>query len=492
MCGFAGMIGDIHASEQIFLALRSLQHRGQDSAGIGSMESDYHFHYFKDIGSVVDVFSNKELERLKGTAAIGQVRYPTIGGGERADAQPFFSRRPGLLMAHNGNITNYEQLKNILFEKSVILSSNCDIEPVMYIVCDELMKRKEKRFTLDDAVAALRSAYALVKGAYSVVFLMYLDGEPTMCLFRDPWGIRPAVWAEKDGTYLAASESICMDILGFSNVQNIAPGEAIFFRQGKPPIRKTILQKTPAPCIFEYVYFARPDSILDNDSAYEMRLKFGRALAREWLQKKIEVDVVMPIPESSRPATTSFAETIQKPVREGFIKDRYSGRTFIMPDRASRESALRLKLNPMSPEITDKRIVMLDDSIVRGTTIGKTLKLVKEKHPAAIHLAIYSPPVLHPCYYGIDMSIESELIANQLAQELGYGDHQLTVLQQRELEIELAHRLEIDSITFLSVDGLLNAFNYPACAACFNGEYPFQVDADHKNAIIANRDSAGR
>jgi amidophosphoribosyltransferase len=428
------------------------------------------------LGIAAQALGADDLSALEGPIGVGHVRYPTIGRGKLEDAQPFFYRQPGILMAHNGNVTNYDQLRQSLQQRSIHLLSHCDVEPALCELADALMQRRKAGHTLDDALEALAEVEQRVRGAYSIVAALMLDGKPTLVVFRDPHGIRPVViGARDDGSWIAASESVALDALGFRQRFEPAAGEAVFLRAGEPPIRRSLRQREAAPCVFEFIYFARPDSELENRSVYELRLALGRALAERVAHKGIAADVVMPVPDTSRPAATSIAEQLGLPLREGFIKNRYSGRTFIMPDQLTRHRALRLKLNTLPSEIRGRRVVLVDDSIVRGTTLQRVVKLVREAGAAEIHLAIHAPPVRHPCFYGIDMSTEQELFARRFDDDL------------EALERAAARELDADSLSYLPVEVLDQVFGAPRCAACFDGAYPAPISDDDRASIVRDR-----
>ncbi len=490
MCGFIGVVGVPSAAREIFIALQTLQHRGQDSAGIATKDGD-RFPVIKEMGTVPLALHDEDVAKLTGRIGIGHARYPTFGRPVKDDAQPFFYRQPGVLMAHNGNITNYDTLKRTLHDSSIHLLSMCDIEPVMCLFADSLMKLRPKDHTIDDALAALRHTYPQVAGAFSIVGAAELDGEDTLFVCRDTAGIRPAVWGRRGGSFMVASESVALDALGYTRMAEVDPGQVIFFREDREPIQGTVMESTRrAPCVFEHIYFARPDSVLDGRTVYEVRLELGRRLAQEWSARGMEIDTVIPVPDTSRPAATAFAEAIGKPHREGFIKNRYFGRTFIMPDQPARSLALRLKLNPIRCEIEGKRVLVIDDSIVRGNTVRSIIALVRAQNPKEIHLAIYSPPVISPCYYGIDMSIPEELLARR---HLGLDfSGSLTLERQRAYENEVAQELGLDSLTYLSQEGLEAVASWPKCAACFTGRYPQPLSDEQRFAIELNRGEVER
>ncbi len=485
MCGFIGIVDKQGVAGQLSTGLQALQHRGQDSCGIFTYDGA-HFPGHRGLGLVRDVFDRTVVGRLKGIAGIGHVRYPTAGKGVLADTQPFFERRPGVIMAHNGNVTNYEELERGLAGRSIHLVSRCDVEPILCIFADEVMARRRVNHTADDVAAALRDTVQMVKGAYSVVFVMQVDGEPTLVAFRDPNGIRPLVMGRRGDAWCVTSESVALDALGYELVGELEAGEVGFFRLGQEPMRRMLHQREHTPCVFEAIYFSRPDSVERGETVYERRLGLGRRLAREFAARNLSADRVIPVPDTSRPAAISFAEELGLPCREGFIKNRYSGRTFIMGSQAGRESALRLKLNLIRSEFEGQRVVVIDDSIVRGSTIRRLLDLVWAQGPKEVHFAIHAPPVLNPCFYGIDMSTEAELAAPRYtegARKVGG----LSLEDQRAMEERWAKELGVDSLTFLSVDGMAEVFPGRRCAACFDGVYPLPIPEEHRLAIIRDR-----
>ena len=307
-----------------------------------------------------------------------------------------------------------------------------------------------------------------------------IDGRPTLVVVRDPRGIRPAVIGRRDdGAWLVASESVAFDVLGFSRIEGPAAGEAVFLRAGEEPIVRRLDEGSDgAPCIFEYIYFARPDAVMEGRGVYEVRLALGDALAARVSDKGVGADVVIAVPDTARPAATAMAERLGLPLREGFIKNRYSGRTFIMPDALTRDAALRLKLNTLPREIKGKRILLVDDSIVRGTTLRRVIGMLRDAEAAAVHLAIHSPPVRHPCFYGIDMSTEEELFARRFGDDL------------EALERAASEELGADSLTYLPVDALDAVFSGSRCAACFDGRYPAPLTEGDRAAIAGDRRSS--
>lgn len=473
------MVSEGDVAPEIFVALQALQHRGQDSAGIATMDAEgERFTARRGLGAVTAALSDADLSALGGPLGIGHVRYPTVGTGVLEDAQPFFYRQPGVLMAHNGGLTNVDELAASLKERSIHLLSRCDVEPALCELSDALMRRRASGHTLEDAMAAIREMRAAVRGSYSIVAALRLDGVPTLLVVRDPHGIRPAVLGRRaDGSYLAASESVALDALGFERLDEPRPDEVVFLRAGAPPIRRPLEAETPRPCVFEHIYFARPDSVINGRSVYEVRLALGAGLAERIRAKGLDPDVVVPVPDTARPAATALAEGLGLPLREGLIKNRYSGRTFIMPSDLHRAAALRLKLNPLPCEIAGRSVLLVDDSIVRGTTLRRVIQMLRDAGAAAIHLAIHSPPVRHPCYYGIDMSTEEELFARRFEGSLD------------DIERDAAKVLGADSLSYLPVAAMDAAFDGPRCAACFDGDYPEPVPAANRERIATDRRS---
>jgi len=475
MCGFVGVVGPEVAAPAVYMALQTIQHRGQDAAGIGSFDG-VRFHLHKDRGSVVQAVPAEVVARLTGHAALGHVRYPTQGSASREDGQPFLTRGPGVLIAHNGNLTNSPELQAQLRERGVFVVSEVDSELLMLVLADELTKIRPGAHTTDDFVVALRALMDRVRGSYTVVAVLELDGKATLVGFRDPNGIRPGVYGRRDRSWMIASESVALDALGYTLVDNLPVGGAVLLREGEEPVLRTVNEREHRPCVFERIYFARADARMEGGRVNTARWKLGQRLADEWKQRGYEADVVVAIPDTSRPAAAAMAEKLGLPEREGFIKNRYSGRTFIMPDQQTRELALRLKLNPIAEVFEGKRVILVDDSIVRGSTMRRMVQMIRQTRPAAIHVAIFSPPVRHPCFYGIDMPSEAELIAAQFETE-GF-------------ERRLSAYFGVDSTTYLSQEGLFEVSGNDVCAACFTGRYPVGVSDDERGFILAQRRSA--
>jgi len=310
-----------------------------------------------------------------------------------------------------------------------------------------------------------------------VAAVLEVDGQETLMAFRDPHGIRPACYGRRklDGAWMTASESVCLDVLDFDCLGHVQPGHLMLFRPGSEPVERKVLDGPSRHCIFEDIYFARPDSLMESGRVLTRRQRFGRQLAEEWSAKGFECDAVVAVPDTSRPAAHAMAAALGVPCEEGFIKNRYSGRTFIMPDQASREAAMRVKLNPIREIFKGRRVVLVDDSIVRGTTMRRIVQMVRRLGPAQLHVAIFSPAVRNPCFYGIDMPSREELVASDIP------------------DGELSHTLErqfgADSVTFLSLEGLTKVAGAEICAACFNGQYPVPIDDSERGYIVAERSS---
>jgi amidophosphoribosyltransferase len=482
MCGFVGVIGVERAAPAVSMGLQALQHRGQDACGMGTVH-DGRVHVFKDLGMVSQVFPMGVLASLPGEGGIGHVRYPTVGAGVREDAQPFHTRRPGVLMAHNGNVTNVPELEAWLRGRGVRLQSRCDVEPILLVFAEALRGDSPR-----DVACAVGEVFQRVRGAFSCVALLQVEGRDTLVAFRDPHGIRPACYGRSPaGAWAVASESVALDALDFVRTGDIPAGSVMFFRPGEAPRTLAVAPPTPRRCMFERIYFARPDSEMEDGRVYQTRWALGERLGLEWRARGIDADVVVPVPDTSRPAAQAMAEVLGLPFREGFIKNRYSGRTFIMPDSRSRVAALRLKLNPIPEILAGKRVLLVDDSVVRGTTVRRLAELVRSVGPAQVHLAVYSPPVRHPCFYGIDMPSQEELVAARLPESewpRAFGVDSVTFLSVEGLSVEGL------SVEGLSVEGLRGTPGSRACMACFDGEYPVAVTEEERAAIVADRRAA--
>jgi amidophosphoribosyltransferase len=422
MCGIIGIYAQDQVNQSLYDGLTVLQHRGQDAAGI--MTTDGRRVYLrKDNGLVRDVFQQRHMLSLLGNMGVGHCRYPTAGCDSPAEAQPFYVNSPfGLALAHNGNLTNAEQLKNELFRDDLRhINTDSDSEILLNVLAHELRALTDLQLTPDDVFRAVTAVHRRVRGAYAVVALIVGFG---ILAFRDPYGIRPAVYGqrktERGPEHMFASESVALDVLGFNLVRDVAPGEAIFVdTSGRVHSRQCATNPKYAPCIFEFVYMARPDSIVDGIAVHKTRLRMGEKLAnkikREW--GDLDVDVVIPIPDTSRTAGLQMAFELDLKYREGFIKNRYIGRTFIMPGQAQRQKSVRQKLNAIDLEFRGKNVLLVDDSIVRGTTSEQIIQMAREAGARQVYFASAAPPVKFPNVYGIDMPSRNELVASGRSDE---------------------------------------------------------------------------
>ncbi len=416
MCGIVGVVSHHAVNQDIYEALTVLQHRGQDAAGIITC-GDGRLFLRKDNGLVRDVFRTEHMIRLKGNMGIGHVRYPTAGCTSSAEAQPFYVNSPyGISLAHNGNLTNAQELKRDLFYEDLRhINTDSDSEILLNVFAHELACQKKLTINEKDIFSAVANVHRRCQGGYAVVAMIAGHG---LLGFRDPYGIRPVVFGEresKDGKeYMIASESVALDMLGFKLIRDIDPGEAIFIdNKGKLHSYQCAEKHQYTPCIFEFVYFARPDSIIDDISVYKARLRMGEKLAARILKvhPKHDIDVVIPIPDTSRTSALQLANLLGVKYREGFIKNRYIGRTFIMPGQKQRKKSVRQKLNAIDLEFRDKNVLLVDDSIVRGTTSKQIIQMARDAGANKVYFASAAPPVAHPNVYGIDMPSANELIA---------------------------------------------------------------------------------
>jgi len=416
MCGIVGVVSNAPVNQLIYDALLLLQHRGQDAAGIAT-QLDRKFFMHKAKGMVKDVFRTRNMRALPGSVGLGQVRYPTAGNAySEEEAQPFYVNAPfGLVMVHNGNLTNAQVLKSELFHTDHRhINTESDSEVLLNVLANELENNTRGHpLTTADVFTAVRAVHKRVKGSYAVIALIAGHG---LLAFRDPYGIRPlCMGRSKDGTVMVASESVTLEGTGHVFERDIAPGEAMFVDlDGKTTFEQCADDAKLYPCIFEFVYLARPDSTLDGTSVYQARLNLGESLAAEVkkLVKLHDIDVVIPIPESSRPSATQLADVLGKPYREGFVKNRYVGRTFIMPGQAVRKKSVRQKLNVIASEFKGRNVLLVDDSIVRGTTSKEIVQMARDAGACKVYMASAAPPVRYPNVYGIDMPTKDELVAH--------------------------------------------------------------------------------
>lgn len=488
MCGVVALYSSSPVNQRLYDALLLLQHRGQDAAGICTVEGRT-FHMHKAMGLVRDVFRTRNMRDLLGNCGIGQVRYPTQGNaGSNNESQPFYVNAPyGLVMAHNGNLTNAESLLWELYDHDRRhINTTSDSEVLLNVFANELqLATQGKHFDEDCLFEAISSMHKRLKGSYAVVAMISGHG---LVAFRDPYGLRPlcigtATAADGSTEYMIASESVALEGSEFKLLRDVAPGEAVWIdEKGQFHSRLCAEDVKMAPCIFEYVYLARPDSTIDGISVYGARLRLGENLAKE-IKKAIpleEIDVVMPIPDSSRPAAAQLAKTLGLEYREGFIKNRYVGRTFIMPGQAIRKKSVRQKLNAIPVEFKDKNVLLVDDSIVRGTTITEIVKMARQSGARKVYVASGAPPVRFPNVYGIDMPTTNELIA-------GNG---------KDVE-SIRKEIGADALVYQTIEGMRDAVGglNPEVpdfdCSCFDGRYVTgDVSLDYLNFIDSQRKAA--
>ncbi|MGI9227889.1 MAG: amidophosphoribosyltransferase [Gammaproteobacteria bacterium] len=484
MCGIAGIVANQAVNQDLYNALLVLQHRGQDAAGIVTYDEGRLFQR-KANGLVRDVFHSRHMERLKGTMGIAHVRYPTAGSSTSAEAQPFYVNSPfGISLGHNGNLVNAAQLKKELFlEDRRHLNTESDSEILLNVFAHELANQQSLQLRAEEVFAAVKGVHRRCKGAYAVVAMITGRG---IVAFRDPNGIRPLVYGVREsqfGTeYMVASESTALDVLGFSLVRDIAPGEAVFIDvNGKISTEQCASQAVHSPCIFEYVYFARPDSVIEDVFVQKARMRMGQSLAKKILKQwsDHDIDVVMPIPDTSRTAAIEIAYLLGVKYREGFIKNRYIGRTFIMPGNKIRKKSVRQKLNAIGLEFRDKNVLLVDDSIVRGTTSREIVQMARDAGAKKVYFASASPPIRFQNIYGIDMPARNELIA-----------------YNKEID-EICTEIKADKLIYQDLDDLIWAVQQGNLrleqfdTSVFNGEYITGVDDDYfENLEVARCDQS--
>jgi amidophosphoribosyltransferase len=466
MCGVVGVVLPNRGHEAAAVAataLFALQHRGQESAGVG-VSDGRHLMIYKDLGMVGQVLDERRIPSLAGDLAVAHCRYSTTGSTIWENAQPTLRLGPrrALAIGHNGNLVNTRELLEQLQGGRGRLPASTDTELLIALLADE---------PADDTVDALRKVLPRVRGAFSLVIL---DAQRVIGV-RDPHGFRPLVlgrlpaapgadgpglWGDETGGWILASETAALDIVGAEMIRDVEPGEIVVLEPGRQPVSVRYAKATPALCVFELIYFARPDSYMLGRNLYEARRQMGIQLAGE---HAVEADLVMPVPDTGAPAAAGFAEASGIPYREGMVRNRYSGRTFIQPSQAMRQRGVNVKLSPLREVVRDKRLIVVDDSIVRGNTTKGIVGLLRRAGAKEIHVRISAPPIYHPCFYGIDTAIETELIA---------GSH--TVEEIREF-------IGADSLGYLSIRGVLAALDLPYdgfCFACFDGKYPEPVPYD--------------
>ena len=487
MCGIVGVISQDPVNQLIYDALLLLQHRGQDAAGIVTMQGTKCFMH-KARGMVRDVFRTRNMRGLPGTNGLGQVRYPTAGNAySEEEAQPFYVNAPfGISLVHNGNLTNAQALKQELFDVDRRhINTTSDTEVLLNVLAHELEQiTRVQPLTPDLVFAAVRAVHLRIKGSYAVVALIAGHG---LLAFRDPFGIRPLCYGEGVGaqgrSVMVASESVAIEGTGHQMVRDVAPGEALFIDLAGTVHTRQCADKTSLnPCMFEYVYLARPDSIMDGISVYQARLNMGETLAQRLIStiRPNEIDVVIPIPESSRPSAMQLAQRIGKPYREGFVKNRYVGRTFIMPGQGVRKKSVRQKLNAIGVEFKGRNVLLVDDSIVRGNTSKEIVQMAREAGARKVYMASAAPPVRFPNVYGIDMPTNEELIAHNRS------------IEEIRAYIGADALIYQDIAAMKRVVGALNPAVRGFEASCFDGIYVTgDVSLADFDAMAAQRKSQG-
>ena len=463
MCGIVGVVSNAPVNQLIYDALLLLQHRGQDAAGIVTQQ-EHKFFMHKAKGMVKDVFRTRNMRSLVGICGLGQVRYPTAGNAfSEEEAQPFYVNAPfGIVLVHNGNLTNAQALKRELFNTDHRhINTESDSEVLLNVLAHEVdTVTRGATLQPQDLFTAVAKVHRRIKGSYAVIALIAGHG---VLAFRDPFGIRPLCMGKSaDGTVMVASESVTLEGTSHQFDRNIEPGEAVFIDlQGNVHAKQCADAPQLSPCIFEYVYLARPDSVMDGISVYQARLNLGETLAKRVISTvpPNEIDVVIPIPESSRPSAAQLAQLLGLPYREGFVKNRYVGRTFIMPGQAVRKKSVRQKLNVIASEFKGRNVLLVDDSIVRGTTSKEIVQMARDAGARKVYMASAAPPVRYPNVYGIDMPTSNELVA-----------HNRTVEQIREI-------IGCDALIYQDVEGMKKAIGSLSTklagfdASCFDGVY---------------------
>jgi len=487
MCGVVGIVSNQPVNQDLYNALTVLQHRGQDAAGIVTWSDEDGLNERRRNGLVRDVFRSRHMLQLTGNVGIGHVRYPTAGGSQSSEAQPFYVNSPyGICLAHNGNLTNYDELADLMIrEDRRHLNTNSDSEVLLNVFAHELQNRVNGKPTADNIFDAVDAVHRRCKGGYAVVALIVGFG---VVAFRDPHGIRPLVLGKREIngqlSHLVASESVALDVLQYARVRDVRPGECLFIENAGTLHSREFADVTRhTPCIFEYVYFARPDSILDNLSVYKARLRMGEQLAGKIVREfpDHDIDVVVPIPDTSRTSALQVAYHLGVKYREGFIKNRYIGRTFIMPGQEERVKSVRRKLNAIDLEFRNKNVLLVDDSIVRGTTSRQIIKLAREAGARKVYFASAAPPVRYPNVYGIDMPAASELIANGRSVE------------------EIEKLIGADRLIYQDLHGLIRSVRHGNSditefdTSCFSGEYVTgDVSDDYLNDLESRRNDAAK
>ncbi len=450
MCGVFGVIGSRNAAAELYIALTHQQHRGQDAAGIATSDSSGKLNILRDKGLAVDVFTEERIKKLGGFMGIAHNRYPTAGYGDLAECQPFFLDKEGVGMAFNGNIVNYPYMKKKLESQGTKFFSHSDGELLLYAFTEA--------YERSGFFPAVKEIQETLIGGYSVVGIVEGQG---IFAFKDPNGIRPLLFGKRvsnsETSYAFASESIALTIEGYGSIRDLKAGEAVFIGKDLNMESRIVVARQPSPCVFEFVYFSTVESTLEGIPVYDARRRLGKVLAEKVMKEHpdLEIDVIIPVPDTSRPAADSMAKSLGIPIEEGLVKNRYIGRTFIMPTQKIRENALKLKLKPIESVIRGKKVMVVDDSIVRGTTSKRIIQLLRDFGAVKVYLLSTFPPIRHPCLYGIDFTSEKELIA-----------HERTI---EEIEKEIG----ADKLIYMEPEALKEAIGLPnICMACVTGVYP--------------------
>ena len=455
-CGIVGVHSkdtSRNVANLIYYGLYALQHRGQESAGISTYNINYGLNHYVGMGLVTDVFNNALIKTLSGHIGIGHVRYSTTGQSKLENSQPFFTELGDgfISIAHNGDIVNSGSLKKALLKKGYEFKSDTDSEVICYLIKEEYENEKDILKVIDNVSLKLI-------GSYSLVILI----NDELYVVRDPMAMKPLAIGKANDMFIAASETVAFDVMAAEFIRDLEPGEVVYFKNNE--INSHFLPKAKddklASCMFEYVYFARPDSVIDGQSVYNARVNIGAKLYEEY---QIDADIVLPVPDSSIPAAIGYSRASGVPFSEGLIKNRYVGRTFIMPTQEEREIAVRLKLNALASQLDGKSIVVIDDSIVRGTTSASLIKILKDAGAKEVHMLIGCPPVMAPCYYGVAMATKDELIAANYSIE------------------EIRQKLGAETLGYLSIESLIEAIGIEGenlCLGCLNEEYPTEIPDD--------------
>ncbi|PWT96829.1 MAG: amidophosphoribosyltransferase [Candidatus Melainabacteria bacterium] len=475
MCGLVAISGTSSSAYEAFFGLMNLQHRGQDGAGILSIspKNGNGFHLQRGSGLIENVFSERTFKSLVGNAALAHTRYSTVGHNDPNLLQPFLDFQVGIGLAHNGNIVNFYSLREqIQDESGGKLAIESDSALILHLLAKEL---KGKEINSTNVFAAIESCANQLVGSYSVACLTKTGD---IFGFRDPYGVRPLVFGKKQTTqspvvYGLASETIALNFLGFESLEDILPGEAIYIAADGTVTRKLLKQEGFAPCMFEWVYFARVESVFDNKSVYQVRFRLGQVLAKQLRELGVKADVVIPVPETSRVAAIALAESLGIPFRELLIKNRYINRTFILDDQASRQEAVRRKLFPIGEELDGKSCLIVDDSIVRGNTARQIVKLVRQAGAGEVTIVSTCPAIINPCYYGIDFPSPNELVAHERSDQ------------------EIATTLGADRVVYQTLEGLMEAIGTNRlCLGCLTGKYPTSVTNGNEFESMRLKDRA--